>query len=59
VARRRMRKTKAERKQDVLRLRLTAEQKRAIVDAANRETLDFSSWARRVLLREAGWAPRG
>jgi uncharacterized protein (DUF1778 family) len=54
-----MRKTKAERKQDVLRLRLTAEQKRAIVDAANRETLDFSSWARRVLLREAGWAPRG
>ena len=47
------------RKEDVLRLRLTSEQKRALVEAASRETLDFSSWARRILLREAGWEPRG
>ena len=27
------------------------------LDAAERELLDFSSWARRVLLREAGAMP--
>lgn len=54
MAVRRRQKGKAERKEDVLRLRLTSEQKRALVEAASRETLDFSSWARRVLLREAG-----
>ena len=49
---------KVERKDDALRLRLTAEQKWALMEPASRETLDFSSWARRILLREAGWEPR-
>ena len=58
AVRRRRQRAKVERKEDVLRLRLTSEQKQALVEAATRETLDFSSWARRILLREAGWEPR-
>jgi hypothetical protein len=35
------------------RLRLSDADKARLVAAAERERLDFSSWARRVLLREA------
>jgi hypothetical protein len=51
------RKSKAERKGDFLRIRVTAEQKAALEAAARRETLDFSAWARRLLLPAAGWKP--
>jgi hypothetical protein len=40
-----------------VRLRLSARDKTALLAAAERERLDFSSWARRVLLREAGAMP--
>ena len=35
------------------RLRLSDADKARLVAAAERERLDFSSWARRILLREA------
>lgn len=38
---------------DEARLRLSDADKARLVAAAERERLDFSSWARRVLLREA------
>lgn len=38
---------------EVVRLRLSDADKTRLLDAAERERLDFSSWARRVLLREA------
>jgi len=36
-----------------VRLRLSDADKTRLLDAAERERLDFSSWARRVLLKEA------
>jgi uncharacterized protein (DUF1778 family) len=44
-------------KDDVMRMRVTAEQKRAIEDAAARDGLDASAWLRRLALREAGALP--
>lgn len=41
-------------KNETVRLRVSATDKAAFEAAAERETLDFSSWARRILLREAG-----
>lgn len=38
---------------EVARLRLSDADKARLLDAAERERLDFSSWARRVLLKEA------
>lgn len=38
---------------EVVRLRLSGADKARLLDAAERERLDFSSWARRVLLSEA------
>lgn len=38
---------------EVVRLRLSGADKTRLLDAAGRERLDFSSWARRVLLKEA------
>jgi uncharacterized protein (DUF1778 family) len=51
------RKTRAERKEDFLRIRVTAEQKVLFESAARRQTLDVSAWVRQVLLRAAGWDP--
>lgn len=48
------RKPKAERKEDVVRVRVTAEQKEALTRAAKKTGLDVSGWARSILLREAG-----
>lgn len=47
------RKTKAERKEDLVRLRVTEEQKRIMVAAAQRAGLELSAWLRLVGLREA------
>jgi hypothetical protein len=44
-------------KGDVVRMRVTAEQKRALEDAAARDGLDVSAWLRRLALREAGALP--
>jgi hypothetical protein len=50
----RHRKPRTERKEALLRIRVTADQKRALEEAARRETLELSQWARRLLLRAAG-----
>lgn len=44
-------------KDDVVRMRVTVEQKRAIEDAANRAGLEVSSWLRQLALRAAGAIP--
>jgi uncharacterized protein (DUF1778 family) len=45
-------------KDDVVRMRVTVEQKRALVDAAAREGLELSAWLRQLALRAAGVLPR-
>jgi uncharacterized protein (DUF1778 family) len=47
------RKTKAQRKEDSLRIRVTDAQKKTITDAATRAGIAVSPWAVLVLLREA------
>lgn len=47
------RKTKAERKEDLVRLRVTREQKDLLVAAATRAGLELSAWLRLIGLREA------
>ena len=47
------RKAKAERKMDVIRLRVTDEQKRVLTQAAHRAGLELSGWLRSLALREA------
>jgi uncharacterized protein (DUF1778 family) len=44
-------------KEDVVRMRVSADQKQVLADAAEREGLDLSSWLRRVALKEAGGLP--
>lgn len=44
-------------KNDVVRMRIPAEQKQALVEAAAREGLELSTWLRRLALREAGLLP--
>jgi uncharacterized protein (DUF1778 family) len=44
-------------KDDVIRMRVTAEQKRVIVAAAEREGLEVSQWLRQLALRAAGVLP--
>jgi hypothetical protein len=51
------RKDEDELKGDVVRMRVTAEQKKALVDAAAKEGLELSQWLRRLALREAGRLP--
>jgi len=48
---------KARRKMVTLRFRATAEQRDALFAAAQRDELPFSTWIRRLALREAGWKP--
>lgn len=45
-------------KDDVVRMRVTAEQKRAITEAANRDGLELSAWLRQLALRAAGALPK-
>lgn len=45
------RKRKAERKEELIRVRVTADQKSAFVEAAEKEGLDVSSWLRRLGMR--------
>lgn len=51
--------TKAERpvKGDVIRMRVTFDQKSAIVAAAERDGLELSAWLRQLALRAAGVLP--
>ena len=44
-------------KDDVVRMRVTAEQKDALVEAAAREGLELSAWLRQLALRAAGVLP--
>jgi uncharacterized protein (DUF1778 family) len=44
-------------KDEVIRMRISAEQKAALVAVAEREGLDLSVWLRRVALRAAGVLP--
>ena len=44
-------------KDEVVRMRVTAEQKRALTDAAAREALELSAWLRQLALRAAGALP--
>ena len=44
-------------KDDVVRLRVTTEQKRALTAAALREGLELSQWLRQLALRAAGELP--
>jgi uncharacterized protein (DUF1778 family) len=44
-------------KGDVIRMRVTAQQKRAITDAATRDGLEVSAWLRQLALRAAGALP--
>ncbi len=45
------------RKDDVVRMRVTVEQKQALENAAAREGLDVSAWLRQLALRAAGALP--
>ena len=44
-------------KNAVVRMRIPAEQKQALVEAAAREGLELSTWLRRLALRAAGLLP--
>lgn len=44
-------------KDDVVRMRVTTEQKRALENAANRAGLELSTWLRQLALRAAGALP--
>jgi uncharacterized protein (DUF1778 family) len=51
------RKPKTQRKEESIRIRVSAQQKRALIAAAERAGLDVSSWLRTLGLREAGQKP--
>lgn len=44
-------------KDDVVRMRVTGEQKRALMDAAGHDGLELSAWLRQLALRAAGVLP--
>jgi len=44
-------------KDDVVRMRVTGEQKTALVEAASRDGLELSQWLRQLALRAAGVLP--
>ncbi|MGZ5440930.1 MAG: plasmid mobilization protein [Thermoanaerobaculia bacterium] len=45
-------------KDDVIRMRVSSEQKTAIMAAAERDGLELSAWLRQLALRAAGALPR-
>jgi predicted HicB family RNase H-like nuclease len=51
------RKPKRQRKEGTIQIRVSFEQKEALVSAAHRAGLELSSWLRQIGLREAGWIP--
>lgn len=51
---RRVKHRKAVRKEEIIRLRVTAEQKQTLTEAAERAGLGVSSWLLMLGLREAG-----
>lgn len=54
---RRQPKATKPRKDDVVRMRVPAIQKQALVEAAAREGLELSAWLRQLALRAAGVLP--
>jgi uncharacterized protein (DUF1778 family) len=48
------RKPQKQRKEDSIRIRVTEEQKRTLMEGAARQGLDVSAWLRSLGLREAG-----
>lgn len=44
-------------KDDVVRMRVTSDQKKALTEAAQREGLELSAWLRQLALRAAGALP--
>jgi uncharacterized protein (DUF1778 family) len=44
-------------KDEILRVRISAEQKQALITAAERDGLELSTWVRQVALRAAGALP--
>ena len=46
-------------KDETVRMRISAEQKQALVEAAAREGLELSQWLRQLALRAAGLLPSG
>ena len=52
------RKPKAQRKEESIRIRVTAEQKRLLAAAAQRDGLDVSAWLRQLGLRAASGEPK-
>ena len=50
-------KTEKPVKGDVIRMRVTSDQKSAIVEAAERDGLEVSAWLRQLALRAAGVLP--
>jgi uncharacterized protein (DUF1778 family) len=49
----RRRKAKSERKEAMIYIRVTTDQKQMLEDAASRLSLDVSSWVRSLSIREA------
>ena len=45
-------------KNELIQIRVSADQKQALKDFAEREGLDLSSWLRRLAFREAGMLPQ-
>lgn len=45
------------RKDDVVRMRVTTDQKVALIEAAERDGLELSAWLRQLALRAAGVLP--
>jgi uncharacterized protein (DUF1778 family) len=57
MARPRKKATAKSLKDEMVRFRVSAEQKQAFEEAAQRDGLDVSAWIRRVALKEAGALP--
>jgi hypothetical protein len=53
LCRMKRRKPLAQRKEDTIRIRVTTEQKRTLIDRAQRDGLEVSAWLRSLGLREA------
>jgi hypothetical protein len=46
------------RKDDVVRMRIPAEHKQALIEAAAKDGLELSAWLRQLALRAAGVLPK-
>ena len=57
VAKRKAARRPKVRKDEILRVRISAEQKQALIAAAEREGLELSTWLRQLALRAAGVLP--